>query len=60
MVVKPKLVNLREPDGFENSVILYGSQTQDKWVSVKVEFENSVILYGSQTYNNPLIEQGSV
>ena len=36
---------------FENSVILYGSQTINELVRRYMMFENSVILYGSQTIN---------
>ncbi len=34
---------------FENSVILYGTQTAICYVTILSEFENSVILYGTQT-----------
>ena len=34
---------------FENSVILYGSQTENVSKTLQPWFENSVILYGSQT-----------
>ena len=36
-------------DGFENSVILYGSKTKSLNTLLRSTFENSVILYGSKT-----------